>query len=127
MILVDTAVWIDHLHRGEPDLVAMLDRNDVATHEMIIGELALGSLARRTAVLDALGDLRRLGTVSHDELLAFVGARSLFGRGLGFVDAHLLASTVATPGTAIWTRDKRLRECARELGVALTDGPSSTR
>lgn len=118
MILVDTSVWIDHFHRSEPELVSLLERNDVTTHEMVIGELALGSIAQRSAVLDALHSLRCMVTVSHDELTLFVEAHALFGRGLSLVDAHLLAAATATPGTALWTRDRRLRERAADLGVA---------
>ena len=72
MILVDTSVWIDHLHHADADLTLLLDRNQVATHELVIGELALGSIARRAVVLDSLSQLRRVPRVSHDELLAFV-------------------------------------------------------
>lgn len=118
MILVDTSVWIDHLHHADADLTLLLDRNQVATHELVIGELALGSIARRAVVLDSLSQLRRVPRVSHDELLAFVAARSPSGRGLSLVDAHLLASTIVTPGTRVWTRDRRLRRAAAELDLA---------
>jgi predicted nucleic acid-binding protein len=118
VILVDTSIWIDHLHRSDPVLSAMLERDDVATHAFVIEEIALGSIAHRDAVLGALGRLRRLPVVSHDELMAFITARALWGRGLSAVDTHLLAATLIAPGARLWTRDKRLAAAAIECSVA---------
>ena len=120
MILVDTSVWIDHLHRSEPLLIDALERGDVATHDLVIEELALGSLASRASVIADLHNLVRCATVSHDELLRFVDADTLWGRGLSVVDIHLLASTLITPGGRLWTRDKRLRAAADDRGVAFS-------
>jgi predicted nucleic acid-binding protein len=117
VILVDTAIWIDHLHRADPELVGLLEQNDVATHSMIIGELALGSVAHRDQVLGHLLDLPQTIRASDDEVLAFVNTERLYGRGLSFVDAHLLAAARLTPHTDLWTRDKRLRVAAHDLGV----------
>jgi hypothetical protein len=122
VILVDTSVWIDHLHRPEAKLVAFLERNEVAMHAMIIGELALGSLARRTEVLALLGDLRRVARATDDEVLTFIEARSLWSSGLSVVDAHVLTSLRLASGTALWTRDKRLRSAANDLGINGQDG-----
>ena len=118
MILVDTSVWIDHLHKHNATLAACLERNDVITHPMIIGELALGSLARRQEVLALLGNLPRSPSASDDEVIAFIEADALWSRGLSLVDAHLLAAMRLMPGARLWTRDKRLRAAAIDLGVS---------
>jgi predicted nucleic acid-binding protein len=118
VILVDTSVWIDHLHRTEPQLVALLESSSVATHEMVIGELALGGLRDRSTVLSSLAGLVSVTVVTHEELLHFVDQRGLAGVGLSLVDAHLLASSLTVPGTALWTRDKRLHRAAEHLGLA---------
>ena len=118
MLLVDTSVWIDHLHRAEPTLVEALDRTDVHQHPMVTGELALGTLADRTVVLRLLSRLPAPRIASHEEVLHLVGRRQLYGRGLALVDAHLLASALLTPGLRLWTRDGRLQDAAAEAGVA---------
>ena len=117
MILIDTSVWIDHLHRSEPALIELLRDTVVLTHPMVIGELALGSLHDRTQVLKALAGMSAAEVSTHDEVMIFVEAQGLHGIGLSLVDAHLLASTLLTPGTLLWTRDKRLDEVATRLGV----------
>lgn len=117
MILVDTSVWIDHLHRSDPLLVELLGRWSVIRHPMVVGELALGTLKNRRAVLDALGGLPVVTAASHEEVAVFVEAHALWGKGLSLVDAHLLASALLSPGTLLWTRDRRLRSAADTLGV----------
>lgn len=117
MILVDSSVWIDHLHRADAGLVALLDGNEVAVHPMVIGELALGAIVGRDAFLDLLGALPPAVEASHAEVLRFVADRRLHGRGLSFIDAHLLAAVVLSVGARLWTRDRRLHEAAVELGV----------
>lgn len=117
MKLVDTSIWIDHFHAAEPALVDLLEMHEVACHPMVIGELALGSLRDRETTLELLANLPATSIAEHDEVMKLVSARELYGRGLGLVDAHLLASTLMTPGARIWTRDKRLRVAADELGV----------
>ena len=119
MILVDTSVWIDHLHRAEPRLVDALGCDEVATHAYVVQELALGSIKDRAVLLDALGRLRALPALDHAELLVLVEARRLWGRGLSVVDCHLLGSLLLSPGAQLWTRDKRLSTAAGELGVPL--------
>ncbi len=118
MILVDTSIWIDHLHASEPHLVELLGRDEACSHPMVVEELALGSLARREETLELLGNLPALPILSHAELLIFVAANRLWGRGLSPVDVHLLGSTRLAGGAALWTRDKRLHAAALELGVA---------
>lgn len=114
MILVDTSIWTDHLHSRDPHLVEQLDGVGVATHPMVIGELALGSIANRRDVLRLLHGLPKIMEAAHAETMTFVESRTLFGRGLSLVDAHLLASVILSPGTRLWTRDRRLREVAAE-------------
>jgi len=120
VILVDTSVWIDHLHRSEPSLVELLGRSAVVRHPMVVGELALGSLKNRSLILESLAGLPSIAVSTHDEVMLFVEQRELFGKGLSLVDAHLLASVVTTPGSRLWTRDKRLRSAAEGLGLAYT-------
>ena len=121
MILVDTSVWVDHLHRTAPSLVELLNRSAVIQHPMIIGELALGSLRDRVRVLELLNDLPRSSVATHDEVMTLVSREALYGKGLSLVDAHLLASIMLTPGSRLWTRDRRLRSAAEELGVTHVD------
>ena len=120
MILVDTSIWIDHLRTADPTLVSLLDHNGVLTHPTVIGELALGSLARRATVLTLLGSLPIAVRASDDEVLAFVDAYRLHSSGLSLVDAHLLASAFLTPDARLWTRDKRLVAVAGKLGIDFT-------
>jgi predicted nucleic acid-binding protein len=119
MILVDTSVWIDHLHTASPRLVDLLDRDEVAVHPMVIEELALGSIKDRGSFLESLNGLRTLTGLSHVEAIELVTTRQLWGRGLSAVDVHLLGSVMVSPGFALWTRDKRLKAVAAELGVSL--------
>lgn len=117
MILVDTSVWIDHLHDSEPTLSDVLARDEVACHPMVIQELALGSLKDRDAVLASLGRLTMNPSLSQDELLHLVATHALWGKGLSPVDAHLLGSVLLTPGARLWTRDKRLKASATQVGA----------
>src|ERR1700692_232875 len=94
MILVDTSVWIDHFRRAEPRLVAALDREDVLVHPFVIGEIACGDLRNRRVIVALLRRLPEVPRTTDDEALAFIERRSLSGRGIGFVDVHLLASIV---------------------------------
>lgn len=121
MILVDTSVWIDHLHAAEPALIALLDDDAAACHPLVIQELALGSLRERETVLQLLSSLRALPVLSHRELLALVDGRRLWCRGLSSVDAHLMGSVLLTEGAQLWTRDKRLRAACHEASIAVFD------
>jgi predicted nucleic acid-binding protein len=118
MVLVDTSVWINHLHRSNDSLVDALDRSLVAQHPMVIGELALGSLSNRDEFLQLLADLAPVPVATHEEVLHFVNQNHLYGQGLSLVDAHLLASTTLSPGARIWTEDKRLSTVAEQLEIA---------
>jgi predicted nucleic acid-binding protein len=121
MILVDTAVWIDHLHAAEMRLVELLEVDQVGCHALVIEELALGSISRREVVLDLLANLRQFPSVQHDEILHLTDRRELWGRGLSAVDVHLMAAVAVIEGAQLWTRDKRLMAASADVGVALFD------
>ena len=120
MILVDTSVWVDHLRRGEPALVDALENGEVAVHPFVVGELACGNLPDRALVFRLLEELPAVPVASNPEVLALIERRRLMGKGLGFVDAHLLASTLLVTGEAmrLWTRDGSLGDVALQLGIA---------
>lgn len=117
MILADTSVWVDHLRSGDTRLVELLRADQIVSHALVIAEIALGSLRDRDGVLGLLDGLPVLPVAEVPELRALIEARRLFGRGIGFVDASLLASCLLVPGTRLWTRDKRLDAVARDVGV----------
>lgn len=120
MILVDTSVWVDHLRAGDRALVGLLDAGMVLAHPFVIGELALGRLGQRATVLSALSDLPRVVVATDAEVLHFIDRHALSGRGVGYIDAHLLAAVRLTAGAELWTRDKRLHGIAAPLGLAVT-------
>ena len=116
-VLVDTNIWIDHLRKTEPVLVDLLERDQVCMHQSVITELALGNLKNRSFFLKMLERLMIVRNVDDQGVRHLVEERRLWGRGLSAVDAALLASVVVTPGVSLWTRDKRLRQAARDVGV----------
>ena len=115
-MLVDTSIWVDHLRQRDATLTVLLERSEAECHPFIVGELACGALRRRTEILGLLRNLPQTPLVEHDEALAFVDAHRLAGVGIGWVDAHLLASAMLG-GTRLWTRDRRLAGLARTLGI----------
>ena len=115
-MLVDTSVWIDHLRRRNTKLFSQLENGQVECHPFVIGELACGSLRRRAEILALLNALPRVQEAGHDEVLALMESRRLMGRGLGWIDVHLIASALVSR-TSLWTLDKRLAACARAIGV----------
>jgi len=118
MILVDTSVWIDHIDHSEPIMVDLLLHDRVRIHPYVVGEISLGSLRDRSTVLRALNDLPRVPVATPDEVFYLIEQQRLFRRGIGYVDASLLASAKLQPGVTIWTRDKRLKKIADELALA---------
>ncbi|MYE23094.1 MAG: type II toxin-antitoxin system VapC family toxin [Gammaproteobacteria bacterium] len=122
MILVDTSVWINHMRASLPALNAQLEARNVLCHEMVIGELACGNLAARDTALRDLIALPVAATVRPKDLLQLIEGRRLMGRGIRYVDANLLGSTLAREGTTLWTHDKRLQDIAIELGIAHLEG-----
>jgi predicted nucleic acid-binding protein len=119
-IIADSAIWIDHINQGDPALVALLKRRLIALHPMILGEVAIGSIANRGLVLEELGALPQVRPASHAEVTAMIEWLKLFSCGIGYVDAHLIAAARQMPDSQLWTRDKRLHEQAERLGVAFT-------
>ncbi len=118
MILVDTSVWIEHLRLGNDRLSALLLDEQVLCHPYIVGELACGRLENRSEILSMLTALPEAQLLEHEEVLSFLEARRLYGRGIGWVDAHLLASTLLTRCT-LWTLDNPLRRAAAALNVSV--------
>ncbi|HMA28230.1 MAG TPA: type II toxin-antitoxin system VapC family toxin [Thermoanaerobaculia bacterium] len=117
MILVDTSVWIDHLRRKSARLSALLEGGLVLLHPFVVGELALGHLRRRTEILGLLSELPQANAAQHDEVLEFVERHGLTGSGVGWVDAHLLASA-ALSHASLWTLDRRLVRAAARLALS---------
>lgn len=119
-VLVDTSVWVDHFHQSEPQLVRLLNDGSVLGHPFVHGEMALANLARpdeRERVLTWMADLEPTVLASPSEVLELVDLRQLHGQGLGYVDTHLLASVLLSPGTTLWTRDIQLLRVVKELGL----------
>lgn len=118
MILADTSLWIDHFRRGHPQLRLLLYANEVLTHPFIVGELACGALRNRAEILRHLKALPEARLADHHEVLRFVESEQLYGCGIGWVDAHLLASARLT-GCRLWTLDKKLQLAAAALNLAV--------
>ena len=121
MILVDTSVWVDHLRAGVPALAAALERGEVLTHPFVVGELACGKLKNRHEVIELLGDLPGIPMATDAEALDFIEQRALMGRGIGYIDVHLLASAVLAAPAQLWTRDRRLEAVAEALALSYAE------
>jgi predicted nucleic acid-binding protein len=117
MVLVDTSVWVEHFRSGQPVLAALLAGAEVLIHPFVVGELACGNLKNRTTILADLNALPTAETASNDEVFRLIEHRQLWGKGLGWIDSHLLASALLTK-VQFWTLDKRLSEIAHDAGVA---------
>jgi predicted nucleic acid-binding protein len=118
MVLVDSSVWVAHLWEGNDDLARLLEAGDVICHPLIVGELACGNLKNRTEILSLLQSLPMAMEAEHEEVLQFIEEKRLMGRGLGYIDAHLMASS-ALMRTPLWTFDKRLNEISKELAISV--------
>lgn len=117
MTLVDTSVWVDHLRSDGHPLATLLAEGRVLCHPFVVGELACGSLSNRDRFLELLGALPQAQIADHEDILHLVRVREMHGRGLGWIDVHLLASALLE-GCALWTMDKRLEKVAAGLGAA---------
>jgi predicted nucleic acid-binding protein len=111
-------VWIDHLRRVDAGLEYALTAGSILTHPFVIGEIALGNLRERRRILESLRELPMAKVATDDEVLRMIDGIKLFGRGIGYVDAHLLAAARLSENATLWTRDRLLREAAQDLGIA---------
>ena len=118
MILADTSVWIEHLRHGEPLLRVALEEERVLVHPFVIGELACGNLRERGSILDLLGRLPLAPIATDDEAHELVRRRALMGRGIGWIDVHLLASAAMAAPARLWTHDRRLAAIAAEMELS---------
>ena len=116
MVLVDTSIWVTHLRQGSRQLEKLLMDAEVMCHPFIIGELACGNLKNRNEIITLLRSLPMAQTVEFDEILFFIEENHLMGKGIGFVDVHLLASALLSE-VSLWTADKRLKSVADQLGL----------
>ncbi len=119
MVLVDTSVWVGHFRSGNLRLASLLGDGDAACHPFVIGELACGNLPARTETLGCLLELPRTRVASQDEVLSLIEIRRLMGKGLGFIDIHLLAAALLD-GIPIWTEDVPLNKAAAQIGIAFS-------
>ncbi|MGA8109787.1 MAG: type II toxin-antitoxin system VapC family toxin [Acidobacteriaceae bacterium] len=117
MILADTSVWIDHLRRSDPVMTKLLLSGKIAMHPCVAAELALGSLHNRRRKLALMDALWRVNVADFDEVRRLIESHSLYSRGIGLTDVHLLASCMMTVGVQLWTRDKPLAAIAKPLGL----------
>ncbi len=124
MILVDTSVWVDHLRSGVPLLANLLQEGEVLIHPWVIGEIACGNLRNRQQVLDLLLGLTTALVASDSEVLLLIERGNLMGRGIGYVDAHLLAAAKLSR-CGLWTQDRRLAVVAQEQGLAFAEDGSA--
>lgn len=118
MILADTTVWIDHFRSETAEMRRQLNKRSIVIHPYIVAELALGSLRDRARTLAWLDSLPRLRVAQTAEVRQMIEMRSLYSRGIGLTDAHLIASILIYTSTLLWTLDKRLSNVASELGIA---------
>ncbi len=118
MILADTSVWVDHLRSGDRELANLLNEGMIVMHPYILGEIALGHLRKRIAILEHMSELPMTPKASDEEVLALIAQHTLHGIGLGLIDVHLLAAARLMPPTTLWTRDRRLNKAASTLGLA---------
>jgi predicted nucleic acid-binding protein len=117
VILVDTSVWVDHFRSADSVLSQLLEDGQVLAHPAIIGELALGQAKQENSIIRELSKLLPAEVTTHEEVLHFIRQNALGGSGIGYADAHLLASTRLTRQAGLWTRDRRLATAARRLGL----------
>ena len=116
MVLVDTSVWVVHLRNGNIGLETLLNEGHVVCHPFIVGELACGNLKNRAEILSLLQALPMATQVEHEEVMKFIEDHTLMGKGLGYIDIHLIASAILTE-IPVWTVDKKLNEISSKLGI----------
>jgi len=116
MVLVDTSVWVSHLRHGNEDLQELLHDGEVVCHPFIVGELACGNLKNRQEILTYLQSLPMTILAEDEEVLKFIENNQLMGKGLGYIDVHLVASAVLT-NVLLWTLDKTLDKFTEKIGI----------
>jgi hypothetical protein len=116
LVLVDTSVWVEHLRSGNIGLESLLNEGHVVCHLFIVGELACGNLSNRSEILSLLQALPLANHAEHEEVMQLIENYSLMGKGIGYIDMHLIASAILTK-VPIWTLDKKLREVSSKLGL----------
>jgi len=116
MVLVDTSVWVAHLLKGNTGFEVLLNDGDVICHPLIMGELACGNLKNRSKILSLLQSLPMATQIEHEEVMQFIENNRLMGKGLGYIEMHLLASGLLSRVT-LWTLDKKLNSVASKLGL----------
>ena len=119
MILVDTSIWIDHFRSADEALRQIIEEDQLLCHAFVIGELALGSLRNRDNVLELFARQRQAVVATHEEVMVMINRHSIFSMGIGYTDAHLLASVLLDRRSMLWTRDKRLAAAAQRAGAPL--------
>jgi predicted nucleic acid-binding protein len=117
MILADTSIWVDHLRSRNPEMERRLSRGQIVMHPFIVAEISLGSLHNRQKMLDDLESLLEVNVAALNEVRHMIESHSLYSRGIGLTDAHLIASCLMMPGTQLWTRDSALEKVAAALGI----------
>jgi predicted nucleic acid-binding protein len=118
MILADSVIWADHIRKFDQELAVLVDNDQILMHPHVVGEIALGSLKDRTLLIERLNRLPAAPVARDSDVLMLIEANALYSTGIGYVDAHLLASVRLLPGAVLWTRDKRLHKQAERLGIA---------
>jgi len=116
MVIADTSVWVEHFRNGKIGLETLLNDGRVISHPFIVGELACGNLKNRSQILSLLQTLPMAHFASHEEVMHFIEKQHLMGKGLGYIDMHLLASAILTR-VPLWTIDKRLNNVSSMLGI----------
>ena len=117
MILADTSIWVDHLRNRNSEIEKCLSRGQIVMHPFIVAEISLGSLHNRQKTLDYMEALLEVRVAALNEVRHMIESHSLYSKGIGLTDAHLIASCLITPGTQLWTRDGAMKRVAAALGI----------
>lgn len=119
MILADTSIWVDYLRNRNSEMELRLSKGQIAMHPFIVAELALGSRHNRSKRLAELEALLEVRVAQLNEVRHMIETHTLYSRGIGLTDAHLIASCLLTPGTQLWTRDAAMEKAAKAVGIAV--------
>ena len=119
MILADTSIWVDHLRNSNPEMEKYLGQGQIVMHHFIVAEISLGSLRNRHNTLADMESLLEAKVAALNEVRHMIEAHTLYSKGIGLTDAHLIASCLITPGTRLWTRDGAMKKVAAALGILI--------